>query len=161
MPYSADLRASYCSVELNMSWFYESLSEQEIELDFKPTYSPYRPRDEQDEKECVQTTINLFEHHIEEAFKDYTVYRVFGHKKGNHDYEIYEDDVWGFLHDVALAYIKEHPKVVWCVSKEGEKGDISSHYCDIHENENLRHDGDGGYYCEECDEDSKQETSEE
>jgi hypothetical protein len=34
-----------------------------------------------------------------------------------------------------------------------EKGTISDYYCDCpeHENEELLHDGDGGYYCEACD----------
>ena len=38
--------------------------------------------------------------------------------------------------------------------EEEEKGDYSKYYCDVEEHEDVRlcHDGDGGYYCEVCDE---------
>jgi hypothetical protein len=36
---------------------------------------------------------------------------------------------------------------------EYDKGDVSKYYCDVNNHEDilLRHDGHGGYYCEECD----------
>lgn len=34
------------------------------------------------------------------------------------------------------------------------KGEESDMYCDVHEDINLQHDGDGGLYCAECDEES-------
>jgi hypothetical protein len=36
-----------------------------------------------------------------------------------------------------------------------EKGQESELYCDIHEELHLKHDGDEGYYCDECDEESE------
>jgi hypothetical protein len=99
-----------------MSWFYESLSEMEEELDFKPTYC-FRS---DDEKSAIQNTVNAFERHIEGAFKDWTVYKVFGHQKGEHKYECYEN-VWEFLRDVAIDYTKTHPQVFF-VNKEEEEG---------------------------------------
>lgn len=114
MPYDADLRASYFSLELNMSWFYEAMNDYHIEFDWKPTYSHYGS---EDEKEAVKLTVALFERHIEIAFKDWTVYRVFGHKKGDHKYEHYEEGggeggVWEFLRDIASAYCEKNPKVI-------------------------------------------------
>ena len=112
MPYDADLRASYFFVSLNMSWFYEAMSEQDITFDFLPTY--YRAlaiqEDEKEKKDATNTTIAMFEHHIEDAFKDWAVYKVIGHKKGDHNYDIH-DSVWEFLHDVAIDYTRTHKNV--------------------------------------------------
>ena len=74
-----------------MSWFYEALSDLEFEFD------------------CEQSKLD-FEHHIEEAFNDWTVYKVFGHKNGDHSFECYEN-VWEFLHDIAIQYVEKHPQV--------------------------------------------------
>ena len=123
MPYNADLRCSYFSLELNMSWFYESLSEMDEDVDFKPTYC-FRS---DTEESAIKNTIGAFESHIEEAFKDYTVYKVFGHQKGDHKYELYEN-VWEFLRDVAIDYTKTHPAVVW-VDKNKEESESESEDC--------------------------------
>jgi len=119
MPYNADLRCSYFSLELNMSWFYEALSEMGEEIDFKPTYC-FRS---DDEKSAIQNTVNAFERHIEGAFKDWTVYKVFGHQKGVHKYELYEN-VWEFLRDVAIDYTRDFKTVVF-VNKEEEEEEES------------------------------------
>lgn len=105
MPYNADLRCSYFSLELNMSWFYEAISEMGEEIDFEESDS--------------QNTVSAFERHIEEAFKDWTVYKVFGHQKGKHKYDLYEN-VWEFLRDVAIDYTKTHPQVVFVDKEESE-----------------------------------------
>ena len=34
---------------------------------------------------------------------------------------------------------------------EPKKGELSEHFCDEHPEHILRHDGDGGYYCDSCD----------
>jgi hypothetical protein len=107
MPYNADLRSSYFSLELNMSWFYESLSEMNEEIDFKPTYCFKSDTEES----AIKHTISAFERHIEVAFKDWTVYKVFGHQKGDHEYENYEI-VWEFLRDVAIDYTQNNHAVV-------------------------------------------------
>jgi hypothetical protein len=47
-----------------------------------------------------------------------------------------------FIYEDYLVYKSE---------KDEEDGEKSKHYCDVHENEVLLHDGSGGFYCEECD----------
>ncbi len=37
---------------------------------------------------------------------------------------------------------------------EFSRGQKSEFYCDVHEDEHVLHDGDGGYYCQDCDEES-------
>jgi len=41
--------------------------------------------------------------------------------------------------------------LVYKEKEEKEEGEKSKHYCDVHENEVLLHDGSGGFYCGECD----------
>jgi len=119
MPYTADLRCSYISVELNMSWFYEALSEMGEEFDFKPTYP--RGLDLTEEK-AIKWTIEDFEKHIEKAFHDWTVYKVFGHERGEHKYDLYEN-VWDFLRDVAIDYTEKNDKVIWVNNQEEEESE--------------------------------------
>jgi hypothetical protein len=114
MPYDADLRCGYFSLEMNMSWFYEMTNEHNIKFEFLPTY--YRvmsvQEQEDDYKDAVKLTIALFEKHIETAFKDWAVYTVFGHEEGDHAYERY-DDVWEFILDITHDYCKcEDSKVI-------------------------------------------------
>ena len=101
MPYHADLRCSYFSIKLNMSWFYESISERNEEIEFGN-------QDIQDK----------FEYHIEKAFNDWTVYKVFNHKIGDRDYDSY-DNVWSFLYDIANEYSVD--KNILFVSTEEEE----------------------------------------
>jgi hypothetical protein len=93
-----------------MAWFYEAMSEFEMEFDYKPTYSNFISLQETEE-EATEFTIKLFEHHIETAFKDWTIYKVFGHERGDRKYELY-CEVWEFLRDVAIGYSQKHPNVV-------------------------------------------------
>lgn len=92
MPYDADIRSSYCSVELNMSWFYHFLEEVGEKIEFKPS----------EEKE-IRWVIENFENHIEKAFQNWTIYKVFGHKIGEYKYDLY-DNVWEFLREIAIDY---------------------------------------------------------
>ena len=112
MPYSADLRGSYFHAELNMAWFYEAMSEDHKDFDFQPTYFDTNDETEED---AIQTTIKHFEKHIEDAFNDYMVYKVFGHTSGKYQYEVQGHDVyssvWEFLSDVADDYSQNHPEV--------------------------------------------------
>jgi len=168
MPYNADLRCSYCSVELNMSWFYEAMSEYDIEFDFKPTYPHYGSL--QDEKEAVKYTIALFEAHIERAFEDWTVYKVFGHEfertvknRGrNFDgkYEHY-DSVWEFLREIAEVYCEDSKVKMLMKDEDGNVIDSEEEsesddevfypgYCH-HKGTPLQRNGDGTYYCGDCD----------
>lgn len=106
MPHSHDLRSGYFSLDLNMAWFYQAMSESFMEFDFLPTNTTYS----QTEDEAIQLTIDLFEKHIEHAFHDWTVYKVIGFQRGDHKYERYEN-VWEFLFDIAELYAREHPEV--------------------------------------------------
>ncbi len=109
MPYSHDLRCGYFSLDLNMAWFYQAMSESFMEFDFRPTYYKVITA-EQTEEEAIQLTINLFEKHIEDAFHDWTVYKVIGFEKGDHKYDNYHH-VWEFLYDIAELYSRDHPEV--------------------------------------------------
>ena len=108
MPYHADLRSSLCKTQLNLSWFYESLSDSGESVEFKPTYTSKYDT----EKESVKFTTTMFEAHIDTAFNDWTEYKIFGHDNGEHNYAIY-GSVWEFLRDVAIDYTRTHPVVVW------------------------------------------------
>lgn len=103
-----------------MSWFYEAMREYEMEFDFKPC----RPWSSMTEEQGVDLTIKNFEAHIEKAFYDWTIYRVFNHNRCDLNYDDYEEhDVWGFLRDVAIDYSREHTYVVIIGSDEGEGED--------------------------------------
>jgi hypothetical protein len=118
MPYYHDLRCDYFSIDLNIGWFYHSMSESFLEFEFRPTITEGV---EQTEEEGVKRTIDEFEKHIEEAFHDWTVYKVIGFQKGDHKYEKY-DDVWEFLYDIAETYACDHPEVV-AIQLTGEEVD--------------------------------------
>lgn len=105
MPHSYDLRAGYFSLDLNMEWFYEAMTDCRMTFEFDMTHNDYH-----DGQEQTQTTIDLFEKHIEDAFHNWTVYKVIGHKMSDYHYEIYET-VWEFLFDVAEEYSRKNPKV--------------------------------------------------
>jgi len=95
MAYSADLRSSYCQIRLNISWFYQAMCDFNMDFTFK--------HDDDD-------SIEIFEDHINEAFNDWTIYKVFGHQKGTHKFDHYEN-VWEFLREVADKYSLTHPEV--------------------------------------------------
>ena len=89
---------------LNIGTFYRQMKGLGLELVFEGEVG-----DEQED----------FEKHIQEAFYEFAIYKTFSHKILNH-YE-YEDDewrherdvekynnVWQFLHDVAMDYSKKH-----------------------------------------------------
>ena len=94
MAYSADLRCSYCQIRLNIDWFYHAMCDYNMDFCFKHD----------------DASITLFEDHINEAFNDWTVYKVFGHQKGTHKYDHYEN-VWEFLREVADTYSLTHPEM--------------------------------------------------
>lgn len=96
MPYDADLRCSYCFTELNMSWYYEAMSEYNIGIEFMGNR---------------KDSIYRFERDVERAFNDWVVYKVFDHKRGEYNYDFYEN-VWEFLRDYTTDYEKVHPHVI-------------------------------------------------
>jgi hypothetical protein len=107
MPYSHDLRCGYFSLDLNICWFYQAMSDMFMEFDFQPTYTEGI---QETKEEATQTTINYFEKHIEEAFHRWTVYKVIGHTIGEDKYDNYFH-VWEYLFDVAELYARDHPQV--------------------------------------------------
>lgn len=119
MPYDADLRCSYFRLELNMSWFYESMREAELEFDFLPAeICPYFPFDT--ERQAIDYTIKQFECHIEKAFNDWVKYKIFNFNNSSRDFDIY-CDVWEFLRDVAIDYSNENSSVVLVEKDEEEE----------------------------------------
>ena len=115
MPYTADLRCSYFHAELNVAWFYEYLTERDYEIDFKPRKTrahDYIANEKERTEKRVADTISLYEHHLDSAFKEWVSYKVFGHESNpKTKYDIY-NDVWEFLEDATVEYIKTHPDVV-------------------------------------------------
>lgn len=116
MPYSADLRSSYCHADINISWFYQAMSEFHMEIDFYPVYDS-EDLGEKTEKErddikdhLTECAIQSFENHINDAFYSWTVYKVFGHKRRDEKFEVYET-IWEYLFDVAEEYSRKHPEV--------------------------------------------------
>jgi len=41
--------------------------------------------------------------------------------------------------------------------EDEEKGKESEHFCDVHEEEPILHDGNGGFMCQVCDDECKEE----
>jgi hypothetical protein len=102
MPFSNDLRAGYCDLKLNISWFWEAMSEYDEDIDFDFD-------DASDD--TVKFRINYFESQIESYAKKWVVYKAFNHKQNN-DYEIdmeTHENIWDFLRDVAIEFCKRHP----------------------------------------------------
>jgi len=108
MPHYHDLRTNYFLIDLNIGWFYHRMSESFLEFEFRPLITEGV---EQTNDEGIDLSRDEFEKHIEEAFHDWTVYKVIGFQKGDRKYEKY-DDVWEFLYDIAEAYACDHPEVV-------------------------------------------------
>lgn len=122
MPYDADLRCSYCKTELNMSWFYEHMSELNEEIDFQPDrhYNDRKNRaelndalwdEEKEKKLSINWTIKLFEEFIDSRFNCYVDWKIFNHKEEGIDFEFYEN-VFDYLRDMAIEYCKTNPEVV-------------------------------------------------
>lgn len=116
MPYEADLRTSYCDAKLNMSWYYEAMSEYGLEIEFKPSVG----LSEWTEKQRISLTKKLFENHIEEAFNNWIAYKVFDHKVGDHNYELF-CDVWEFLRDITIEYKNNHTTIKLIFTEEEEE----------------------------------------
>lgn len=126
MPYDADLRCSYCSFELNMSWFYESVKEMGYEIDFKPYVdeklpdpSKYPELEEELKEEQTQLTITLFERHIESKAKAYMIYKTFNHKKDETNFDSY-NNIWEYLFEQAMEYTKKNTNVTILPEEESE-----------------------------------------
>ena len=121
MPYSADLRAGYFKLNLNMSWFYEVMTERGVEFDFMPHTSLKQarercekygsPYDETKEIEShTELTINLFENYVEEWFDAYTKMKLFNCDTPGLNIDMYPD-VWDCLQDKCIDYCQKHTEV--------------------------------------------------
>ena len=102
-----------------MSWFYEAMSEYQMDIDFLPR-TVMTPITEETRLECIQLTINLFEAYIESKFNKYLVYKVFNH--GEDKLSMY-DSVWEYLRDKTILYSNKHPEVVLTNSRTDEPYD--------------------------------------
>ena len=108
MPYDADPRAGYCVIELNMTWFYTMMTDQGMTV----VFGPFDKEGEEDVYACdtQKGVIRAFEEHIEGAFGDFAIYKTIGHKRNDRAYEDYAD-VWQFLQDEAIDYVRTNPHV--------------------------------------------------
>ena len=107
MPYTADLRCSYISVKLNVSWIYHLFEEQNKTIEFlegqhDADYSQY-----------------CFENFIEDQVSQYTVFKAFGHAKTG-DETLFNgyDNIWGFLEEQVNVYAELHPDQVVIMDHE-------------------------------------------
>jgi len=97
MPFHNDLRVGYFDFNFNMSWYYEFLTEREMEIVFPSS------ADDDDNERC------RFENFIQRAFEKYIIAKIFcprgaeENEKINNDY----DDVWEYVLDETYQYIKE------------------------------------------------------
>jgi hypothetical protein len=95
MPFTADLRVGYFKMNFNMSWYWEFLSEREIEFEFDDGY-------EDDNGE-----ISKLELHIERAVEKYVISKIFC-KDGEENKQIDNmyDNIWDYLYEETLEHIK-------------------------------------------------------
>jgi hypothetical protein len=120
MPFNGDINGGPVKLELNMAWFYECLSRLGFKLDFRATYR----HPIYSEKDAIQNTVDAFEHHIEEAFKDWVHYKVFGVWRRRSIKQTYRNrHVSEFLCAHTIEYTDTHPQVV-LVSEEEEEEEI-------------------------------------
>jgi len=102
MPFSSDIRVGYCNLTLNISWFWEALSEYDEDIDFDFDNAS---------DDTVKFRTNYFESVIEQYAEKWVVYKAFNWKQSN-DYEIdmeMHENIWDFLRDVAVEFCKQHP----------------------------------------------------
>jgi hypothetical protein len=107
MPYSADLRTGYGYFTMNVSWFWEYLSEQYEEIKINPIGIT-----DEEIKNNNKMYDDMLEKVIEDAFDKYITYVVFDKPKGiqNEDIDFY-DDPFGYAYDKMIEFIKKYPRI--------------------------------------------------
>jgi hypothetical protein len=107
---------------MNMSWFYAYLTEdmnETIDFDVDKDYDVRKNRAEMNEepwdeekqrKKAINWTIKLFEDMIDMRVNWWVDYKVFGHSHNGIDFEMWEN-IFDYLHDEAIEYIKSNPQV--------------------------------------------------
>jgi hypothetical protein len=63
------------------------------------------------------------------------------------------DDNWKSMLEKFIDYAEQSLEE----SLSEEKGKESEHFCDVHEEEPILHDGNGGFMCQVCDDECKEE----
>jgi hypothetical protein len=113
MPYSADLRFSYCSSELNICWFYESLRDLGEDITF--------------DSNTIEDEFNEF---LDNAFNKWVVWKVFNHKQDDMINRF--ENVWEYLREKAIDFAKENPSVDFKFDDDDESTmkviEFDSHY---------------------------------
>jgi hypothetical protein len=106
MTLNADLRAGWFKVDFKIEWFYEYLSnELHQEIEFVQDWRR-----------------SGFEDYIEKSFEEFVLWSVFQHKqRQDTDYELYNNDCFGFLTDRANDYIEKYARYMkWINHDEDE-----------------------------------------
>lgn len=116
MPYHADLRCSYLSVDVNMSWVYEMMEEQDEEITF---VGKNQEKDQED-----------FEAHLEDKIQKYIVFKLFGHGD-KEEYKGFEDDMmyWTYVYNIIIEYKTENPNIMTLGEEQEEEISIPSPTC--------------------------------
>ena len=96
MPFDADLRAGYFKIEFNMSWFYEALSDAEVEVEFHTLTDGVE-----------QYNVKAFERFIEDCAYKFIVSKIFKHDID--DTPKNYDCIWQYLTEQALEFEAQHP----------------------------------------------------
>jgi hypothetical protein len=115
MPYHADLRCSYQKADLNMSWFYEALTEQGYEIDFVPDC------EEEQKKFQIHRVQTEFESHINTLYNIYVVYKVFHYIQEGYENVAIAEYVWDYLIEGAEEYAQENEEVKITKKKEEDE----------------------------------------
>ena len=137
MPYSADLRASYFTAEMNKSWVYESLT-SDYQFDF--TFIGDEAENENFRYDCK----------IDEWFRGYTKAKLFDHDPEN-EYKDYES-VWDMFYEKSLDYItkraEKHPDAILIEKMRYCLNDECQNSCDYDGVDIIYKNGKP--YCEQC-----------
>lgn len=112
------IKMAHCDIKLDIQSFYDNMEKDyKLRFDFKPSVGLSGSTRE----ECIDLTKRLFHRHIQEAFHDWVMYKVFDQRNGDHDYDLFVD-VWEFLRDVAIAYSRIlHYQVVLIFEDEDDE----------------------------------------
>jgi hypothetical protein len=94
MPYSADLRASYCKIQLNIDWFYEAMSEYNVSIEC----------DDDDE-------LAIFHQYIEWKFEKYMIWNTIERITLDDEHHKYENyvNIWDYLYIKINKYNTKRP----------------------------------------------------
>ena len=102
------LRTGYGYFTMNVSWFWQYLSEIGEVIKINPIGIT-----ENEIMDNNKIFDNLIDKEIEDAFDEYITYIIFDKPKGiqNKDIDFYENDPYGYAYDKMIKFINKYPRV--------------------------------------------------